>query len=68
LVHLDWYNKCNNAIWGSFIGTAVLDFFVLRKFVGPKVPSFLKPLYFIFKYAGIPMLAYKGANDYLNIE
>lgn len=46
----------------------MLDFFVLRKIVGPKVPSFFKPLYFVFKYAGVPMLAYKGTSDYLNIE
>ena len=68
LVYVDWYNKCNNALWGSFIGVAVLDFFVLRKHVGPKIPSFVKPLYFVAKYAGVPMLSYKLTNDYLNIE
>lgn len=68
VVYSHWYATCNNAIYGSLIGTAVLDFFVLRKLVGPKVPKFVKPVYFLAKYFGVPMLAYKFTNDYLNIE
>ena len=45
-----------------------MDFFLLRKFVGPKIPKFFKPLYFVMKYAGVPMISYKITNDYLDIE
>jgi hypothetical protein len=68
VVYADWYFKCNNAIWGSFVGMAALDFLVLRKVVGPKIPKFFKPLYFVAKYLVTPMLAYKGMDNYLNIE
>ena len=68
LVYANWYAQCNNAIWGSLIGTSVLDFFVLRKFVGPKVPKFFKPLYFLAKYVGVPLCSYKAMDEYLDIE
>jgi hypothetical protein len=68
LVYTNWYYKCNNALWGSFAATAVLDLLVLRKTVGPKVPKFFKPIYFLFKYVGVPLLSYQATNKYLDIE
>jgi len=68
MIYHHWYHTCNNALVGSLIGTGVLDFFLLRKLVGPRVPKFFKPLYFVFKYLGVPMLAFKATDVYLNIE
>lgn len=68
LVYKRWSVMCNNALFGTIVGMGALDFFFLRKSVGPKVPKFLKPVYFLFKYIGMPMISFKLTDLYLNIE
>jgi hypothetical protein len=68
LVYQRWNDMCNNTLYGSFLGVCALDFLVLRKTIGPKVPKFVKPLYFLFKYVAVPMVSFKMMDNYLNIE
>ena len=68
MVYQHWNARCTDALWLSFFAMGALDFFLLRKTVGPKVPKFFKPLYFVGKYIGVPMLSFKAMDRYLDIE
>lgn len=52
----------------SFFGVGILDFFLLRKTIGPKIPKFIKPAYFLLKYIGTPLVAYKLMDNYVDLE
>ena len=64
----EWSVTTMTTFNAALVSMVVLDLFLLRKRVGPKIKPTLKPLYWLAKYFAVPMLAWKAADVYVDMD